>query len=98
MRKLIGGIQIGLTITSDPDYAQNDERRKPDTQPCAICGRAVTSARAKFVHIFYGNLVVTEEEANLIYDEEGNGGDLGFFPVGPDCLKKHPELQKYLSE
>lgn len=98
MNREIAGGQVGFTITRDPDYVENDERRPKDTLPCVICGRAVTSSRARYVHLFFGDLVVTDEEANLIYDEEGDGGDLGHYPVGPDCLRKHPELRNYLVE
>ncbi len=96
MIREIGGIKIGLEVKSDPEYVKNAKRCKDGELPCLICGRPVKSPRAKSVHVFYGNLVVTGEEANLIYDEEGEGGDLGYYPIGSDCLKKHPELEKYL--
>jgi hypothetical protein len=46
--------------------------------------------------MFYGSTVVTPAEAAVIIAREGERGDLGCYPVGPDCLRRHPELEPYV--
>jgi hypothetical protein len=38
-----------------------------------------------------GLLIVTEEEAATMAENE----DLGGYPIGADCLRRHPEVKPY---
>lgn len=78
-----------LKIQRRSNYDRND--RHGHQPPCVICGKPLYHPRY-LVHIFSGDVAVTEAEA----DELGPGGDLGMYPVGTDCLRRHPELRDYV--
>jgi len=69
---------------------------KGDQYPCLVCGRGATR-NAVYVRLHGGgNNIVTEAEANQRNAEGGEPGDMGAYPVGRDCLRKHPELLPYV--
>ena len=82
-----------VKVIHSPDYHTN-ERRFPshdNEMPCLICGRAIKMTDdTKMVHLVNGGgeALATVDEASYHDD----GGDLGFYPIGSDCLKRHPEL------
>jgi len=81
------------------DYFSNAERCKGNTYPCVVCGRPAPNPKY-MVRVIYGTHVGTQQEAESthIFSEDGkelDGGDLGLYPIGSDCLKKHPELKEY---
>lgn len=79
-----------IRIPFGPRYAENRDRRG-DATPCIVCGKAVTNPRF-MVHVHNGGgHVVTEEEAATLSE----AADLGWYPLGRDCWRKHPELQPY---
>lgn len=84
-------------IESNANRSENERRHcRGDLYPCLICGRPI--AKPKYsLHLWYGSMAVTEEEAAALVAKEGDGGDTGFYPVGSDCLKKHPELRPYVA-
>lgn len=46
-----------------------------------------------------GYVAVTKAEGvRLNADPKTAGGDPGGYPIGADCLKKHPELRPYVEE
>lgn len=56
-----------------------------------MCGRAVTKPQWT-VHLHNGGeSLVTEEEAAKL----DAAGDMGCYPIGADCLRKHPEVKPY---
>ena len=68
------------------------------TSPCVVCGRPIVEGREAgrlYVHAG-GTAVVTEEEYDIMETVESGAG-LGGWPIGRDCLRKHPELRPYLS-
>lgn len=83
-----------------PDYWKNHDGpygpRAGADYPCLVCGRGCASS-APHVHLHGGGtLIVTSEEAAQL-DAEGWGGeDMGAYPVGRDCLRRHPELRPYV--
>jgi hypothetical protein len=83
-----------IKIPQHPRYSENkDKFSKPNAQPCVVCGKAVTKPRW-MVHVHDGGLsLVTEKEAKTMDESE----DLGAYPLGNDCYRKHPELQPYAS-
>jgi len=64
------------------------------TAPCLLCGRPVKlTSQTAWVHQHNGGAsIVTEEEAA----ELDPRAEMGWWPIGPDCLKSHPELKPYV--
>jgi len=61
-----------------------------DLQPCAVCGRTIRNeARAVWVHIVDGGGVILHRDDEAAYASDG--GDLGLYPVGPECAKRIPK-------
>lgn len=79
-----------LKIRRNATYSRND--RRGHQPPCVICGKPIIRRPRYLVHLFSGDFVVTEAEA----DKLGPGGDLGLYPVGTDCLRRHPDLRDYV--
>jgi hypothetical protein len=68
---------------------------KNDKLPCVICGRPVNIKTVKS-RVYMDNsgedLLSIEEAAQHPEQYE----ELGMFPIGPDCVQQHPELQGYV--
>lgn len=65
--------------------------------PCVICGREVKPGpKTAYVHLHYGGGVAILPEEEEQANRECPGGNLGAYPVGADCLRKHPELKPYV--
>jgi hypothetical protein len=80
-----------ITIPHHPDYRKNQDKAG-DLLPCVICGRGIKSENPKMVHVHNGGTsIVTEEEAKTL----DPAADMYFFPIGPCCLRKHPEIKPY---
>jgi hypothetical protein len=87
-----------LEFIGNADHHKQEERIVDyhDT-PCIICGRGVKDPWKYTVHIYWGTTLVTAEEiATLPDDVLPQNADLGCWPIGADCLKKHPEIVPYL--
>lgn len=79
------------TKQQEERYAENAAKCKGSTQPCAICGKPVPRPQ-HYAHMHEGGAaIVTEEEAATL----DPAGDLGAYPVGPDCARL-PALKPYL--
>lgn len=82
---------MATEIKRSPNYDRNERRCTDDDWPCYICGTPVKPLSAHWVHIGGGGLMaVTKAEAKA-----DPSGDMGCFPIGPHCWKKHPELHRY---
>ncbi len=79
-----------IAIPMHADFSENRERIKGDTLPCVVCGRACKNP-VWMLHLWGGNDAVTEDEASTL----NPNADMGMYPVGSDCLRKHPELKPY---
>lgn len=79
-----------IAIPYHARYHENRDRCGAAT-PCIVCGKAVTRPRW-MVHVHCGGShVVTEEEAVTL----NTAADLGWYPLGRDCHRQHPELHPY---
>ena len=88
-----------IEIPYTDDHSRNQERRNQALwMPCVVCGRAVKSPRSAMLRVFWGSHIVTEAEAKEIIGREGEGGDLLYYPIGPDCLRNNPALQCYADD
>lgn len=87
-----------LDIQQNADFDKQVSKHGYSTgYPCVVCGRAVNNPK-HFVRLFWGYTAVTRAEAAEIIAKEGHGSDLGGYPVGANCLKKHPELLPYVKD
>lgn len=82
-----------IEIPHHPNYSKNQERITGDAYPCVVCGKAVTRPNPKQVRMWLGTALVTDAEAEALNDP---ASDMGYYPIGNDCLRKHPELRPYM--
>jgi len=73
-------------------FADHPRKGSGTAMPCVICG--VPSPNPRYsVHLHGGgSVLITEsevEEATAKYP----GGNMDFYPIGPSCVKKYPELK-----
>jgi uncharacterized cupin superfamily protein len=73
---------------------QNEGKTADGMMPCVICGKLTKiTDKTNHLHVHAGGaLIVNEDEAASM----DSGGDMYFFPVGNDCLRRHPELKPYV--
>lgn len=83
-----------IEIPVSPQHNSNAEKSGVFC-PCVVCGKAVTSANPWMLRLFWGTTAVTESEARQIIAEQGEGGDLGMYPIGAECLRRNPALRPY---
>jgi len=88
-----------LEVIRNDNYTQMMEATNhKGGDPCIICGRACPDPKHR-VRFFWGSHVVTHEEAAEIIEEDGDDrGDLNYYPIGSDCLRKHPEYKPYVED
>ena len=79
---------------SHPKYSENQDRCG-DYLPCVVCGKPVKSPDAPAVRVLDGgDRFATEVEA--AQDAADPAGDMGCFPVGPDCAQKLRKAGVYM--
>lgn len=85
-----------IEIPTSPKRTANEDRygHPGGKTPCYICAKPIANERIRhMIHVHCGGgMAVTEEEAAKL----DPAGDLGGQPIGPECLKKHPELKPYV--
>jgi hypothetical protein len=81
-----------IEIPFNDDFCeQMDRTGSHGVNPCIVCGRNIKNKRAKRVYVNSGfSHILTAEEFQQ--DE----GEMGSWPVGADCLSKHPEIRPYI--
>lgn len=84
-----------IEIPFHSSYQSNQERITGSAYPCLVCGKAVTRPNPKMCRMWSGTALVTDAEAELLNDP---ASDMGYYPIGADCLRKHPELKSYVSK
>jgi hypothetical protein len=78
-----------FTAFSHPDFNRN-QAKAGDRTPCCICGKGIKNmSKAKHLRVNTANQFVADDV------ELAPGEDMGCFPIGPECLKKHPELKEW---
>src|SRR5580692_10234105 len=62
---------------------------KGEEYPCVVCGEPVPNPK-NYVHLVNGGgmLALPDEEVET-------SGDMGYYPIGTSCLRKHPHLKPY---
>jgi hypothetical protein len=90
-RKLGGGV---VTPFSHPKFSKNQDLCG-DHPPCVVCGKPVKSPDAPSVRVLDGGTrFATEAEAAK---DVIDSGDMGSFPVGPDCARKLRKAGVYMT-
>ena len=75
---------------SDNFTANMDRTNSHGDNPCVVCGCQCSNPKWK-VRVDHGlTHLLTEKEF-----EEDEGG-FGLWPIGKNCLEKHPELREYV--
>jgi hypothetical protein len=56
--------------------------------PCAICGKNVKEEGKEI--LYFGHVIEGGDAWGTGIEGEGSdGGDMGLFPIGPDCYRKY---------
>lgn len=71
-------------------FEENNGHSAPYT-PCVLCGRGVRRP-AGWLHVIDGG----ERYARLDASAIDEGSDMGEWPIGPDCLRRHSALRPYV--
>jgi hypothetical protein len=62
--------------------------RRDEFWPCIVCGLPIDGQKAKWIHVIDGGCRAAEDG-----DEIDPGGDMYWHPIGPDCLRRQPQLK-----
>lgn len=83
-----------------PENPRKRSRNGLSDYPCLICGASVNPSTAVWVRVHCGgSCICTLKEAETMNREAGNdGADLYYHPIGPDCRRRHPELEPYIQD
>jgi hypothetical protein len=78
-----------VKFESNPNFDKNYEKTlATDLVACIFCGKGVK--QDNWVHVHEGWGVVVDESY-----EGDPSADMGFYKIGPDCLKQHPEIAPF---
>jgi hypothetical protein len=84
-------VQERFLIPFDENFARNmDATGSHGNNPCILCGRRCPKPRYKvYVDSGFTHLLT-------MASFQQDAGEMGLFPVGMNCLCKHPEIQPYI--
>lgn len=77
----------------DPPMSPNWFKNFHDSRehdPCIVCGKEVPNVRHEVIQDITTNELISPDDA------DAGSEDAIVVPVGPDCLRKNPELKPYL--
>lgn len=75
------------------DYFKN-MRKAGDLPTCIICGKGIKSEHPNMVRVYDRTIVGEVEYKN--WRATDCSRDMGLNPIGPECLKQHPEIKEYI--
>lgn len=88
-----------IDIPRIKNYHDNSERTNANGEgncPCIVCGRAINMDRPHWmVYVHGGGSVIVTETEHTEMNRANERGDLGCYPIGPECLRKHPDIKPY---
>lgn len=73
------------------DSIRSENYNGQGSTPCLVCGKPVKNP-VYFLHVVDGGASIIKPDET--WDNEA--ADLGLYPLGADCKKKHPELDEYV--
>lgn len=73
-----------------------NENANSNDNPCIICGKECKpGSQMLWAHGGSLEMVVTFEYGTEL-NKTDPGADMGCWPIGPDCLKKNPQLKPFI--
>jgi hypothetical protein len=89
-----------IKIPTHTDHTKNSRNAVTDsTLPCVVCGKPTKTDKARHIHLHLGGThAVTEREADELNEAGQEDADMGAYPIGSCCLRKHPELKPYADD
>jgi hypothetical protein len=80
-----------IEIPFNDDFTDQMERTQSHgSNPCIICGRKCHNLRYRvYVNDGFSHILTADE-----FRQEA--GEMGLFPIGANCLQKHPEIRPYV--
>lgn len=85
---------MSVEIERSPNFDRNQKHADGELPHCYLCGKSIEHPQ-HWIHIFWGWTVVSEVEAEQLIAAGNEPGDMYFFPIGAECLRKRPELKPY---
>lgn len=78
---------------SGPHYYDNESSCREGQAPCVLCGKGLDPTKCPMIRVVDGGgrFATADEPAE-------EAGDMGFFHIGPDCLRQHPGLKVLLGQ
>lgn len=83
-----------IQIPKSPQYDQNNKKCKGIYYPCVVCGKEVRKPKYMIECVHGGCDVAAMPDTA----DTSDGGYMGLYPIGFDCLKNHPELKPYVKK
>lgn len=88
-------------ITQGAHYHDNAARCQDGQDPCIVCGKPCERAgNVAYIHVYCigpsGMAAVTSAEHETLQAGGHGGADLGCYPIGRECLKRYPELRRFV--
>lgn len=86
-----------IKIVENKDRAIVQERtpNPKHAYACIICGKPVSDPKCELWVHNGGSHAVTLDEGERLNATGHSNADLGYHPIGLECLRKHPELRPY---
>lgn len=82
-----------IPIPFHPRFSENLEKVKHDQLPCVVCGKSIKTPR-RWVRVVNGGCWIGTP-ADAI---DNPAADMGYFPIGSDCLRNYPEIKQYTQD
>lgn len=82
-----------IEIPRKPAPSARRRERVGDVYPCIVCGIPVTTPKYT-CHVIGGGGKALHRDDEDAYMPDG--GDLGHYPVGTDCLRQNPQMKEYV--
>jgi hypothetical protein len=83
---------ISMPLFTNLDWS----RVKEHQTPCALCGRPVTTKpTTPWVYVHDGGGAIVTEGEYYALVAGGAPGEMGAWPIGPDCWRTHPNVRPY---
>jgi len=82
-----------IEIPRKPVRAARRRGDSADAYPCIVCGIAVPKPKYT-CHVINGGGTALHRDDEDAYTPDG--GDLGHYPIGSDCLRQNPQMKQYV--
>ena len=92
---------MSVKIPLSPRRSRNQDnarQRDPEADTCYVCGKAVKQRRFWIWVHDGGDTAVLESEGEERNANGREAADLGWHLIGPDCMRRYPDLIPYVKE